>query len=233
MNTQELAAPDAGCSLSASTSPVRRGFLLERALSEVARISLTRGYECLIDAEDLDCVLALGRWHTHKISDRHIYAAHSGVNEQGRKHTVLLHRIVTRAARGMMVDHLNGNTLDNRKHNLRICTHAENMRNLAGALPTSLTGVRGVSPMGRKFRARITLGDKNIHLGTFDTIAEAQDARINAEQIHWSQEDRFRQLATELPVGVRPPLRASQPGRSLSPSGAVRAPIAAMTGLEG
>lgn len=47
--------------------------------------------------------------------------------------TARLHRLVTNCPEDMFVDHLNGNRLDNRLGNLRICTHAENMKNYHGA----------------------------------------------------------------------------------------------------
>jgi hypothetical protein len=49
------------------------------------------------------------------------------------------------APKGMSIDHINHNTLDNRKANLRIVTHQQNNTNRNGAYSTSKTGIRGVS----------------------------------------------------------------------------------------
>jgi len=52
--------------------------------------------------------------------------------DDGAKVTIRLHRLVVNAPEGMVVDHLNGNKLDNRASNLRICTQKENTQNRKG-----------------------------------------------------------------------------------------------------
>lgn len=81
-----------------------------------------------------------------------------------------------------IVDHINGNPLDNRRINLRICTCAENNRNckLSKNNSTGHTGVSRIKSTG-KFRARIMLDRKEIRLGHFDTYEEAVKAREQAE----------------------------------------------------
>lgn len=93
----------------------------------------------------------------------------------GRK--VFLHRFIMNTPNDMFTDHINGDVLDNRKCNLRVCTKAENTRNRANRLR-----VAGVSlvPSGR-YSAVITVQYKVIYLGTFDTEDEAIQARIDAE----------------------------------------------------
>ena len=81
------------------------------------------------------------------------------------------------APKGMSVDHINGNKLDNRKSNLRICTHAENLRNLKKA-KNNTSGFKGVSwySKSKKWRAVITFGGKYHHLGLFVKKQDAIDA---------------------------------------------------------
>jgi len=79
------------------------------------------------------------------------------------------------------IDHVNGNPLDCRKENLRVCTHAENMRNRK-MNKNNTTGYRGVE-MRRKngmFRAKIRKDGKNIHLGHYLTAIEASEAYEDA-----------------------------------------------------
>ncbi len=77
------------------------------------------------------------------------------------------------------IDHINGNTMDNRIANLRSVTHSENMRNCKcrkdNAFPT------GVHPFRKKWKATITHNRKQIHLGVFDSLADALWARKAAE----------------------------------------------------
>lgn len=93
---------------------------------------------------------------------------------------VKLHRYLLDPPPHAVVDHINGNPADNRRSNLRICTAAGNARN--SAPKGSKTGHRGVriSPNGR-YEARICFERRNISLGTFDTLAEAIEARREGE----------------------------------------------------
>ena len=92
--------------------------------------------------------------------------------------TVPLHRFITDAPKGLVVDHINHDTLDNRDENLRIITHRENLQNRKGAQSDSRTGIRGVGwEKGKnKWRARIKINGKSILIGRFDDISEAEAA---------------------------------------------------------
>lgn len=84
-------------------------------------------HHILYDKEDE--VLFLSRkWH---ISDTG-YAVWRGIDTDGIKKTIRLHRLIMNAPQGLVVDHRNGNKLDNRRINLRICTISENSRNVHG-----------------------------------------------------------------------------------------------------
>lgn len=96
---------------------------------------------------------------------------------------ILLHRHIMGCTHkdGKIVDHINGNTLDNRKANLRICTAWENCLNtrISKANKTGFKGVDFREKQGH-WTACIIYKYKKIHLGTFKTIEEAHNAYIRA-----------------------------------------------------
>lgn len=87
---------------------------------------------------------------------------------------VLMHRFILDMPKrnGLVVDHINGDSLDNRRSNLRICKHGENMRNYRNAWGKE--GIRGVrTTPGGKYMARIRYQNKLYNIGTFDTQKDA------------------------------------------------------------
>jgi hypothetical protein len=79
-------------------------------------------------------------------------------------------------------DHINRNGLDNRKNNLRVCTHQENTTNRS-LMSKNTSGFVGVSwcKATNNWRAQIMVDYKGIHLGCFDSKEDAIKARLNAE----------------------------------------------------
>ena len=79
-----------------------------------------------------------------------------------------MHRLILHPAQGELVDHINGNTLDNRRTNLRIATPQQNMqsRKVCSRSETGLKGV-GWHKARRKYHARIQLQGMRYHLGFF------------------------------------------------------------------
>lgn len=95
-------------------------------------------YEFLVDTEDLPrLVEAGGSWcvdlpYNPKDSARKPYAIRNAAKEGGRREFMKLHRFLVNAPLGKVVDHIDGNTLNNRRSNLRVTDHFENMQNLNG-----------------------------------------------------------------------------------------------------
>lgn len=81
------------------------------------------------------------------------------------------------------IDHINGNRDDNRISNLRAVTSRQNSINQSRAKPNR-AGVIGVYPAARtgKWEASIAHDGRRVHLGTFETVAEAAEARKRAER---------------------------------------------------
>jgi len=127
-------------------------------------IILTGGQICLVDDEDYDYVNSFGSWYAH--SEAGEYASH------GRKPYILMHRIIMSAPDDKLVDHKDGNALDNQKRNLRICTRAENNRN-RGKAKHNTSGYCGVRRHGKGFQARVRINGKYIHFGVHPTLEEA------------------------------------------------------------
>jgi hypothetical protein len=88
----------------------------------------------------------------------------------------------------IVVDHINGNPLDNRRQNLRICTQKENSRNSIKKR-TNTSGYKGVSWFKRdkKWRAQIKVNYKAIHLGYFDTLKLAKQAYNQAADRYFGE----------------------------------------------
>lgn len=86
---------------------------------------------------------------------------------------VLLHRWIMDAPKGMQVDHLNGNKLDCRRSNMRLCTASENVQNQK---TWSKSGFKGVNRNGKYWQANIYKDKKRYFLGNFKTIEEAISA---------------------------------------------------------
>lgn len=136
---------------------------------------LALGLTALIDEEDL-LLVGKYKWNAQKHRSRvGVYYFYASASIDGN--VVLLHRFLCSARSGEVVDHRNHNTLDNRRENLRVCTHAENMRNRA-VNRNSATGVKGVTLDKRlnKFRAEIRANGKRITLGRFASIDDAAAA---------------------------------------------------------
>ena len=88
-----------------------------------------------------------------------------------------MHRIIMKAKEGQIIDHINGNGLDNRKENLRFCTNAENIRN-KGLTKRNKTGFKGVywCDTSKKFISSITFENKQRKIGSFDCPFKAARA---------------------------------------------------------
>jgi HNH endonuclease len=108
-------------------------------VDEGIRIELTRGEWALIDAADLPLV-AQYSWHATPRQTGEGYYAATHVNGT----TLYMHRLLAAPPAGKEVDHRNGQTLDNRRQNLRYGTRLQNMQNRQRANRNSATGIRGV-----------------------------------------------------------------------------------------
>jgi len=153
--------------------------MLKKDKKPFETITLTQGYETMVDPID-----------KQRFEDRQWYAVKHGkyiraVSYDNEGNTVYLHREIMDAPINQLVDHANGDTLDNRKCNLRICGAAENAQNrkpLSGKT-SKYKGVRKIED--GKFRAEIRPSTGYIHLGIFNNEKEAALAYNYAAKEHY------------------------------------------------
>lgn len=90
------------------------------------------------------------------------------------KLNISLHRFIKNPPNDMVVDHINRNTLDNRRSNLRVCTHTENVRN-SGLSSLNTTGFKGVyyAKDVDKYRARLRCNGESVSLGYYSNPIDA------------------------------------------------------------
>ena len=90
------------------------------------KIELSKGKCALVDNEDYERLMQY-KWCASKTKIGY-YSIRKDYTS-GKQKTILMHRIIMDCPKGMIVDHINHNALDNRKENLRICTNSQNLMN--------------------------------------------------------------------------------------------------------
>lgn len=103
------------------------------------------------------------------------------------RYSISMHRELLQAPSAMVVDHINGDGLDNRRTNLRLCLVADNNKNRRHRQSTNTSGVHGVfwERDIAKWRVQITINNKAKHIGVFTNIDEAKIARKRAEALYY------------------------------------------------
>lgn len=136
------------------------------------------GKESLVDDEDFQ-ILSGFKWSI----DGHGYATRGIVTGPNKTTSVKMHRQIMRLipGDGKLVDHINGNKIDNRKENLRLCTVSENARNRGPTKFNSL-GLKGVKKRKNKFSANIMADGISHYLGVFDNKEDAAYAYAEASK---------------------------------------------------
>ena len=149
-----------------------------RVEGALAYVPLTQGCEAVIDAADAPRVSGFN-WHVAKNGSRH-YARRKQYSTEGSC-TFLMHRVLLDAHPEMLVDHINGNGLDNRRSNLRLASPAQNRQNM-GLPAHNTSGLKGASWCKRtkKWQAIISVSGKQHYLGRFATVEAAHAAYCDA-----------------------------------------------------
>lgn len=170
-----------------------------RTIGDVTLIYITSKtygeYEAVIDTVDLPKVNKAVTWYVNwsKKPKKH-YVVGRFKNKENKVTIKGLHRVILGVNKSsIMVDHVNHDSLDNRKVNLRAVTSGENMQN--GRVKSNNTsGINGVSQVRnyKKWRSHIKVNDKSIHLGYFNNKKEALLARIAAEKKYFKYKQSIK-----------------------------------------
>jgi len=143
-------------------------------------IQLTQGQFAMVDD---DMYEELNQYNWYASWDRNCFRVLRNVTINGKRATVKLHRAIMNAQKGQIVDHIDNNTLNNQRSNLRLCTTSQNNMN-RGMQTTNTTGYKGVFRNGKGFIAKICLNGKVIHLGTRPTAEEAHELYKEGSKQH-------------------------------------------------
>ena len=137
-----------------------------------AQIPLSQGLMALADTGDLH-LLSAHRWHAAR-RGRTFYAA----SRIGGKY-VLMHRFILGAKNGSLVDHRDGNGLNNTRENLRLASATQNATNRVGHGESQFPCVRRING---KWCAFVTKGGREIYLGFHESEAAAAGVAFAAAQ---------------------------------------------------
>jgi hypothetical protein len=163
----------------------RHGKILERTRFSINKI-IDRGnyYEMELYNKKQE-VIALTKFSKNQIEK--VEKIKWCLSSWGYAHNIkiTMHRLIKGDRKGLVVDHINRNKLDNRNENLRHTTQAVNSRN------------RDKRPLGvhwakreRKWVATIEDGFKKYYLGFFDNLILARLVRLKAEQLFWNDDNK-------------------------------------------
>lgn len=171
----------------------------------MAELHLQRGLVGLLDDEDYEWAREFV-WSACIRPDKDDAYVCRFATEAGRRRKLYLHRLITECPEGMVVDHVNGRRLDNRRANLRVCSANQNQFNYVGY---GAVEYRGVVEVRRRYRAKF----RDRHIGYYDTpeaAARAYDlAALNGigefAWLNFPREDYLSPLrrpkpATEAPI---------------------------------
>lgn len=139
------------------------------------QIPLSKGLFAIVDDDDFEW---LSKFKWFSLTRNHTTYANRSWDSQNKRRGTVMHRVImgVEDQRSILVDHINGNGLDNRRQNLRLCTAAQNLYNkrLSARNKSGFKGVhKGESG---KWHARIGVNSKSYQLGVYSTPEDAARA---------------------------------------------------------
>jgi hypothetical protein len=165
------------------------------------KIELTQGEFALVDDEDFE-ELNKHKWHAHK--EGGIFYAVRRVPCSSKGSKVRMHRQIMRVSYGIILDHIDGNGLNNQKSNLRICTTSQNQMN-SSKRKDNTSGFKGVRwhKKTKKWEARIWVNNKWKYLGHHVTPEVAACAYNEAAKKYYGEFANLNPVAISALEGVK------------------------------
>lgn len=163
------------------------------------KIKLTRGKYAIVDDEDYE-ELVKHKWYAVMGKSGNFYAKRDyRIKERVNVKSCLMHRHIAKCPRNMSVDHANGDGLDNRKSNLRVCTVQENNWNMRVQTKNKHSKYKGVTfcSYTKKFKAYYSMNDRQIYIGRFEDERSAGLAYNNAVKIAFGEFARLNIIEKE------------------------------------
>jgi hypothetical protein len=154
----------------------------------VKKIQLSQGRWTWVDDEDFERVNQYN-WSYSNMSGNQ-YALRSVTKDDGKRTSQLLHRFIMgeeNIPKGMLIDHKDGDGLDNRRSNLRVATHTQNIINTKRPRKDIKSSkYKGVhwDKERNKWASHVVVNKKRIYLGRFDSEKEAGLAYDIASEKH-------------------------------------------------
>lgn len=152
-------------------------------------LPISKGYSVTVDAQDVK-LLSAHKWSAN-VNGAKVYAVRT-VKRNGIKRKIYMHRMILEATAGVEVDHLNGNGLDNRRCNLRLCTSQQNKWNKSCYSASGYKGVIKMNRPGKKiWSSRIFVNGTSYFLGNWEAAEDAAIAYDVAAQLFFAEYARL------------------------------------------
>ena len=173
-------------------------------------IPISRGQVTIVDDEDYERLMEHS-WAWVPSSESRTgkgYAVRKGNKKRGEPRTIQMHREILHAPKGTTIDHINCNSLDNRKENLRYATLQKNSFNRKKAIMPCTSVYKGVFQRKKHvpygiWTARIRFNGRRIELGKYPTEEMAAAAYNFASRIFFGEYRRENEGVEELPASIK------------------------------
>lgn len=148
-------------------------------------IKLSQNKIAIVDNDNYE---RLNRFKWYANYDGYNWYARRKINIDGKQKTIYMHREVMNVPKGVFIDHINGDSLDNRRENLRFCTNQQNQCN-RDAQKNNKLGIKGIRlhEARKKFEARIKVNGKSIYLGYYTNLDDADSVYRKAEEKYFGK----------------------------------------------